>query len=316
MHLPDHTLDPAVAWTAAAIAAGGVAWAFRAAHAAPRAKLPLLGALAAAIFAAQSLNFPVLSGHSGHFLGGALAGILLGPPLGILAMTCVVSVQALLFADGGISALGANLVNLALIGPLVGSALFHAAAPALAKLRLPAASSNGFSAGLAGGLAVLLAAALCGLELALSASALDSRLPAILLAHLPVAIAEAFITGAAVLLVGQSAVTPAPAAPAVQNLSHWLVAAAASMAILLSPWASSLPDGLEAVLGDQPMAASSLWQAPLAGIQLNGLEISWLATGVATLLGAVGAGLAGLACENGLAFARTAKVPVRRTDQS
>ena len=126
MHIPDGFLDPWVAglfWIAAGIAIG---LAIR--HA--RGKLgdqrtPLLGVVAAGIFAAQMLNWPIPGGTSAHFVGGAFAGILLGPSLGVLAMTAVVTIQALVFGDGGIIALGGNLFAMAVVDVLVGYALFR-----------------------------------------------------------------------------------------------------------------------------------------------------------------------------------------------
>ena len=79
-------------------------------------KLPLMGVLAAAIFAGQMLNFTVIGGTSGHLMGSAIATILLGPWPAVLVMTTVVTVQALIFQDGGLLVLGANIFNMAVIG--------------------------------------------------------------------------------------------------------------------------------------------------------------------------------------------------------
>ena len=81
-------------------------------------RVPLLGVTAAFVFAAQMLNFPVAGGTSGHFLGAALAAILLGPWLACLSLAVVLGVQAFVFADGGITALGANVLNMGVIGAL------------------------------------------------------------------------------------------------------------------------------------------------------------------------------------------------------
>lgn len=88
-------------------------------------RTPLLGVVAAGIFAAQMLNWPIPGGTSAHFVGGAFAGILLGPSLGILAMTAVVTIQALVFGDGGIITLGANLFAMAIVDVLIGAALYQ-----------------------------------------------------------------------------------------------------------------------------------------------------------------------------------------------
>ncbi len=87
--------------------------------------VPLMGVLAAAIFAGQMLNFSVTGGTSGHLLGAAIATILLGPWAAILTMTVVVSVQALIFQDGGLLALGANIFNMAVVGVAVSYAVYH-----------------------------------------------------------------------------------------------------------------------------------------------------------------------------------------------
>ncbi len=83
-------------------------------------QVPLMGIMAAFIFAAQMLNFPVAGGTSGHFLGGALAAMVLGPWAGILVMTAVIALQALLFQDGGLLVMGANIFNMGLLTAMIG----------------------------------------------------------------------------------------------------------------------------------------------------------------------------------------------------
>ena len=127
MHIPDGFLDPWVAglfWLGAGVAIGVAGR--RARDELGDERTPLLGVVAAGIFAAQMLNWPIPGGTSAHFVGGAFAGILLGPSLGILAMTAVVTIQALVFGDGGIVALGGNLFAMAVVDVLVGYALFRA----------------------------------------------------------------------------------------------------------------------------------------------------------------------------------------------
>src|SRR5512141_782088 len=85
----------------------------------PKNRVPLIGLAAAFIFAAQMLNFPVAGGTSGHLIGGVLAAVLVGPSAAILVMSSVVILQCLLFADGGVTALGANLFNMALLAPVL-----------------------------------------------------------------------------------------------------------------------------------------------------------------------------------------------------
>ncbi|WP_136602248.1 energy-coupling factor ABC transporter permease [Salinigranum halophilum] len=127
MHIPDGFLDPWVlagCFVLAAAAIGFSSW--RLNGRLDGARVPLLGVVSAGIFAAQMLNWPIPGGTSAHFVGGAFAAILLGPYLGCLAMASVVVVQAFVFGDGGVLALGANLLNMAVVDVFVGYALFRA----------------------------------------------------------------------------------------------------------------------------------------------------------------------------------------------
>jgi cobalamin biosynthesis protein CbiM len=126
MHVPDGFIDAPVSIGAGVVAAAGVAVCLRGA----RSELddrtaPLAGLTAAFVFAAQMPNFPVAAGTSGHLLGGALAAILVGPYTGVLCVSVVLVIQALLFADGGLTALGINIVTMALTTVLVGYGLFR-----------------------------------------------------------------------------------------------------------------------------------------------------------------------------------------------
>jgi cobalt/nickel transport system permease protein len=127
MHVPDGFLDAPTSVAAAAVAAGGVAIALRGA----RRELddrtaPMAGLVAAFVFAAQMINFPVGAGTSGHLLGGTLAAGLVGPWTAVLCLTAVLLVQALLMADGGITALGTNITLMGLVGVAVGWLVFLA----------------------------------------------------------------------------------------------------------------------------------------------------------------------------------------------
>src|SRR5512138_609595 len=116
MHLPDGFLDAKTSALAAGAAVAGITIALRQVRSAlgPR-KMPMLGLAAAFVFAAQMLNFPVVGGTSGHLLGGVLTAVLLGPSAAVVVMTCVLIVQCLMFNDGGLLALGANVFNIAVI---------------------------------------------------------------------------------------------------------------------------------------------------------------------------------------------------------
>lgn len=126
MHIPDGFIDAPVSLLAYLLAAAFLGVAVVKARAELDDKTaPLAGLTAVFIFAAQMLNFPVAAGTSGHLLGGALAAILVGPWAAMLVVTVVLTVQALLFADGGLSALGLNILNMAVVTALVGWAVFR-----------------------------------------------------------------------------------------------------------------------------------------------------------------------------------------------
>lgn len=136
MHIPDGLIDAQTSIAAGAVAGCGVAVALRCAGKEPVDSLtPMTGLVAAFVFSAQMLNFPVASGTSGHLMGGLLAAVLVGPWLGALALTVVLVVQSLLFADGGISALGLNVVNMALVPAIGGYGLFWSLRQVLPRSR-------------------------------------------------------------------------------------------------------------------------------------------------------------------------------------
>jgi cobalt/nickel transport system permease protein len=121
MHVPDGFLDAGTSIAAGVIAAVGVGLALRGARKElDERTAPMAGLVAAFVFATQMINFPVGAGTSGHLLGGALAAALVGPWTGVLVITVVLFVQALLFADGGLTALGTNITLMALVGLGVG----------------------------------------------------------------------------------------------------------------------------------------------------------------------------------------------------
>lgn len=199
MHIPDGFLNVATVATTAAISAGGVAGAVRVTGKKLGEKqVPLMGVLAAFIFAAQMLNFPILGGTSGHFLGVALAAILLGPWAGVLIMTSVLVAQSLIFQDGGLLALGANVLNMGIIGSFSGYYAYRLFAA------LPGSSRrNKLAGGFVGAwVAVLLASIACALELAVSGtSPLGAVLPAMAGVHALIGIVEGLITMAVLSVV-------------------------------------------------------------------------------------------------------------------
>ena len=159
----------------------------------PRA-VPMMGVAGAFIFAAQMFNFQVAGGTSGHLLGGVLAAILLGPWAGTLVMACVIAVQALIFQDGGLVAMGANIFNMGIVGTLGGFYLYRVLTGVLGgeeRARMPAAAIAAWASVVAG--AVCMA-----VELAVSGTTpLQLALPAMVGVHVVIGIGEALITVAA-----------------------------------------------------------------------------------------------------------------------
>jgi cobalt/nickel transport system permease protein len=195
LHIPDGFLAGDVALAAAVPAVAAVAWSVRRADSdLDESRVPLLGVVAAFVFAAQMLNFPVAGGTSGHFLGATLAAILLGPWPACLVMAVVVGVQALAFADGGLTALGANVLNMGVLGALLAGLTL--------RLAVRASPSRTVYLGLVAGvswLAVMLGAAATSAELALSGTVpLGTVLPAMLGVHALIGVGEAVITVTAV----------------------------------------------------------------------------------------------------------------------
>jgi cobalt/nickel transport system permease protein len=192
MHIPDgfvNTGTSVVTWVASA---GGLSYAVRRVNQElGERQVPLMGVSAAFIFAAQMLNFTVAGGTSGHLLGGALVSILLGPWAGMLVMTSVLAVQALLFQDGGLLALGPNVFNMAIVGVLVGW-LTYEGLRRLFGNRAWGQMAAGFAAGW---LSVFVASIVAAVELALSGtSPLGVVLPAMGAVHALIGIGEGLIT--------------------------------------------------------------------------------------------------------------------------
>lgn len=192
MHIPNGFVSLPINAAAAALALATVGLAVaRASKTLDEKKVPLLGVTAAFVFAAQMLNFPIAAGTSGHFLGAVLTAILLGPLSSCLVLALVLTIQCLLFADGGITALGTNIFNMGIVGGIGGFALFS-----LLRLLLPRSRTGFFiAAAVASWGSVVLGAAACAVELALSGtSPLHITLPAMAGVHMLIGIGEAIIT--------------------------------------------------------------------------------------------------------------------------
>lgn len=282
MHIPQQLLDgslcPVTATLSGLCLAGAALAAYRS-----QAKPGVLrfAAVSAFLFAAQMVNFPIAGGTSGHLLGGVLASALLGVPFGVLALALVVTLQALVFADGGLSVLGANIFNMAVVGAGLGGLL------RLWLLRqLPATPlGNGLATVVASWSGVMLAALACALELA-GAGVLpfSTVVPAMLGVHSLMGVGEALMTGVAVVLFSQQ-LTAEPVS-AVRSYAAPALAALL-IALCLSPLASPLPDGLEAVMQQYQVwhEAAPPFVTPLADYQVAGVTSEVLSTGLAGVIG-------------------------------
>ena len=195
MHIPDGVIGPGVSAAAGVVAAGGFGIAVsRARRYLTDRLVPMAALVTAFVFAGQMINFPVLPGMSGHLLGGVLAAVLVGPWTGYLVVAIVLIIQAFLFADGGLTALGLNIVNMALIGAVGGYLVY--------RFIFRIAGSRSDRVAPAAGIAAFLSVPLAGLgfviEFAVGGTAESLSLGAILVAmvgtHLLIGIGEGVIT--------------------------------------------------------------------------------------------------------------------------
>lgn len=210
-------------------------------------QVPLMGVMAAFIFAAQMINFPVAGGTSGHLLGGALAAIVLGPWAAMLVMTAVVAVQGLLFQDGGLLVMGANILNMGLVTAAIGYGLYRSTANQSNNVKLTVA-------GVAAWLSVMAGALLTSLQLWLSGtSQLQVVIPAMLGVHALIGLGEAVITVAALTFIFQTRPDlVSEGSESAKGSRGWIWAGGliTLVVVLLSPLASASPDGLERVATD------------------------------------------------------------------
>ena len=251
MHIPDGFLSLGVSlacWVLAAVGVGVALW--RSREALGERQVPLMGVLAAFIFAAQMLNFTVAGGTSGHLIGGALAAILLGPWAGILTMTTVVAIQALLFQDGGLLVMGANVLNMGILATLVGYGVYRGVM-AVAQGRRWGLFVGGFAAAWG---AVVVASVACAIQLAFSGtSPLGVALPTMAGVHVLIGIGEGLITvGALAFVAAARRDLLEPAGAATGGVRWAVLGLVLALAVtLLAPLASPHPDGLERVAEDQ-----------------------------------------------------------------
>ena len=248
MHVPDGFLSGPVAGATWILAGGSIATALRVERAEPvTVPAGMLGSLAAFVFAAQMVNIPVAPGTSGHLVGATLVAMLVGPWRALIVMAAVLAIQAVLFQDGGLTAYGANLLDMGVAGTFVGFALASFVARAVSGLRGYAVGAvlGAFAATLAGAVLTALWLALSGLY------PLRGILPLMLVTHSAIGCLEAALTGAILVTVlrwrpdlvagpGGAADSHRPAAMALGLFGLAVVVAA-----FVAPFASHLPDGLE-----------------------------------------------------------------------
>jgi cobalt/nickel transport system permease protein len=293
MHIPDGFLDSKTAVATGVLAAAGLGVALR--HARrylPPRRVPLLGLAAAFVFAAQMLNFPVLAGTSGHLVGGVLTAVLLGPSAAVIVISAVLIVQCLMFADGGISALGANIFNMAIIGGTLGWAIYYPVSR-MFKGRFGTVLAAAF----ASWCSTVLAAVACAGELTVAGKARWSVvLPAMAGVHMLIGVGEGLITALVLsaiararpeLLQSEPSVTPGHSYGTVLAYG---VLIALGLALFVSPLASKWPDGLDKtaeILGFQTQAAGPIMPAPIPDYAMPGLHGSVLATSIAGAVGTV-----------------------------
>lgn len=290
MHIPDGFVDVKTAATAAVLAAGGLALALRQAkRELPPRRVPLLGLGAAFVFTAQMVNFPVAGGTSGHLIGGALIAALLGLPAAVIVMTTVLIAQCFLFADGGITALGANVFNMAVVAPVVGFAVFRGVGRLLPGLRGQVAALA-----FAGWCSTVAAALACAGQLAWSGTVgWAVALPAMVGVHLLIGIGEGAISALAFAAVARARPELAGGAVAVAGEGRGLVKhgllASLGVALFAVPFACPWPDGLEAVaakLGFEH-AAHEAAPAPMPDYIFPWIGNEGLATAAAGVAGAL-----------------------------
>ncbi len=286
MHIPDGFLDLKTVAVTGLCAACGLGWALSKAHKElPQRKVPLLGLGAAFLFSAQMINFPVMMGVSGHLIGSALLAVLLGVPAAVIVVTSVLIAQAFLFADGGVTALGANVFNLGVVAPLAGSLAYR-------LVTLLVKDERGRIAGVAFGAwcSTIAASLACAGQLAWSGTvAWGVGLPAMVGIHVLIGLGEAVISALAYFAITRARPSLVEGSTGQDGQGTVLqgVLACLGIALFVAPFACPWPDGLETVaarLGFEHQAQDnhlSVW----GDYRLPGIENPGLATALAGGLG-------------------------------
>ena len=300
MHIPDFVLDSTVTAVTGVLGAGGLFLCLRKTerHLGERTTV-LMGTMAAFVFAAQMVNFPVAPRVSGHLLGGVLASVLLGPWAGAVVIAAVLLVQCFLFQDGGVTVLGANFINMGLVGSLGGYAIY-------APIRRVIGGQKGvlIAAMSAAWFSVILASGAFAIELGASGhwTSFFQILSWMVLVHAAIGLGEALVTGLVVRFIlvrrpdlfgigDDPATDGGSAAVRWGQLALGGLGVALAVAVFLAPFAYDQPDGLEFVgerigflRGDSPPTP---FAAPIPDYELKlpGMQHVKLATAAAGLVG-------------------------------
>jgi cobalt/nickel transport system permease protein len=256
----------------------------------PPRHVPLLGLAAAFVFASQMLNFPVAGGTSGHLIGATLTAALLGPSAAVIVISAVLIVQCFLFADGGITSLGANIFNMALIGGVGGWVIYYTVSQIV-----PGIFGRIFAATFAAWCATVAASIACAGELAASGMVKwNVALPAMAGVHMLIGIGEAIVTALVLSAVCANRpnliLTPNPQ----PGKSYGMIALygsliAIGLALFFPPIASKLPDGLDYVaksLGFEGRS-TTIVNAAMPEYRAESFGSGNLATSIAALIGTV-----------------------------
>ncbi len=285
LHIPDGFLSLFIAGLCWVVAIGFILLAIRRSQRSFDERLvPLAGMMAAFIFAGQMINFPVAGGTSGHFIGAALAAVALGPWLGILVMTAVIALQALLFQDGGLVVMGANILVMGITPALISYGLYRAVSHRPRRVQMITIAASAW-------LSIMGAALVTALLLGFSGtSSFRVAVPALLGVHALIGIGEALITAAALNLIMKTRPQLLQSSAAVGGRG-WIASGVALtlLVILLAPFASRFPDGLEWVAAENGFLDTAV-TAPfqlLPGYTIPILGAGSLSTIVASLIGAL-----------------------------
>jgi len=282
MHIPNGMLQGGICPVTAAVSVAGIGLAaFKAFFAKAKPSAAKFAAITALIFAGQMMNFPINDGTSGHLLGGVLAAALLGIPFGVLSMALVLTIQCLVFSDGGFTVLGANILNMAVIGAGLGGVIHGF------FLNRFKSGAGQYAVGLAfaAWFSLILAALACSIELAVSGTIPFFKvIGAMLGTHAFIGIGEALITVVACFALSAKSTIASQRKSATVPL-----VASGIIAFVLSPFASGLPDGLEWIAAKFNFfhEAAPAFVSPLPDYSVPMISNEILTTSLAGLAGVI-----------------------------